>query len=422
MNDEPYRSYPLPPAPPSARHPTGGAGAGSSARSVTALAVVLLASVALAAATGGAVAGGAVAWWALRQVEPASAVSVPLRSSQAQPAVARDVELREEELALAAVRATRPAVVTVWNVGYVQRSVFARPELRVIGEGSGVIFDPRGYIATNAHVVKGAQAIGVVLLDGRRVDAELVGLHDAYDVAVLRIQGELPGVARLADSSTLEPGMRVMAIGSPLGTQFQNTVTTGIIAGLNRRVTERYYNWFTREPVVLDLNEAPLIQTDAAINTGNSGGPLIDLRGEVVALNTLIVRRDAGTTVEGLGFAVPSNVVRALADEWVDGIRRGWLGLEHETLDPVVARERGLQRGSGALVSRVWAGSPAEGAGLRPGDVVTAVGGVQLDVDHALAEQLWRFRAGDRVTLGVERGDEALQVEVELIADPRPRS
>lgn len=382
------------------------------------LALLLVAAMTVtAAAVAGAVAGSLTAWWLVDRQAPSVASRPTAAAARAELASTR-ADGTEDDAALMAVRATRPAVVTVWNVGYVQTGFFRDPELRVVGEGSGVVFDERGYIATNAHVVKGAQRVSVVFLDGRTVEATLVGLHEDYDVAVLRVEGELPAVAPLADSSVLEPGMRVMAIGSPLGTQYQNTVTTGIVAGLNRRVTERYYNWFTREPVEFDLNEAPLIQTDAAINTGNSGGPLIDLRGQVVALNTLIVRRDGGSTVEGLGFAVPSNVVRALADEWIDGVRRGWLGFDHETLDPVVARERGLDRTSGALVGRVWSGSPAAGAGVRPGDVVVAINGVALDLDHALADQLWRYRAGDTVTLLVARGDETFDARLTLAPEP----
>jgi S1-C subfamily serine protease len=387
-------------------------------RSLLVVSAILAGFVAVAAVSGAA-AGGAVTWWWLGRQPAAGALPGAAGSATAELATYRGAGPTEEELALSAVRRTRPAVVTVWNVGYVRPGLFSQPELRVVGEGSGVVFDERGYIATNAHVVQGAQEIAVVFLDGHSETAQLVGLHEDYDVAVLRVEGEAAVVAPLADSSLLEPGMRVMAIGSPLGTQYQNTVTTGIVAGVNRRVTERYLNWFTGQPVEFDLNEAPLIQTDAAINTGNSGGPLINLAGEVVALNTLIVRREGGSDIEGLGFAVPSNVVRALADEWIDGVRRGWLGAEHETIDPARAREERLDRASGALLGRVWAGSPAAEAGLRPGDIITSINGVALDLDHALADQLWRYRAGDRIALGIARGDATFDVDITLAATPR---
>jgi S1-C subfamily serine protease len=388
-------------------------------RTMTALAVAVVAL--LAAAVAGAAGGGVAAWWLLAHdgTAPLAAPTAGVAATAVAAPLGAAAGANADDVALAAVRATRPAVVTVWNVGYVQPSFFQQPRLDVVAEGSGVVFDARGYIATNAHVVKGAQKIAVVFLDGRRVDATLVGIHEAYDVAILRIQDTPMGVARLADSSQLEPGMRVIAIGSPLGTQYQNTVTTGIVAGLNRRVTESYYNFFTQQPVELDLNAAPLIQTDAAINAGNSGGPLVDMQGEAVALNTLIVRRDGGTSVEGLGFAVPSNVVRALADQWIDGVPLGWLGLDQQTLDPALAEDKGLDRGTGALVEGVTPGSPAAGAGIQVGDVITAINGVALDVDHGLADQLWRYRAGDRVVLEVARGDSTFQVEAQLVAEPK---
>ena len=209
----------------------------------------------------------------------------------------------------------------------------------------------------------------LIAIDGRRVQATLVNEDPRYDVAILRLpEGEkLPAVAPLADSSQLEPGMRVLAIGSPLGTDYQNTVTTGIIAGLNRRVKQQGFDLRTFEYRSLDVVDVPLIQTDAAINVGNSGGPLIDLKGEVVGLNTLVVRRDqnAGSAaIEGFGFSVPSNLIQALADSWIDGRPRGDLGLEAVELDPSFAREHGLSRAAGAVVQRLTAG--AGGRAGRP--------------------------------------------------------
>lgn len=376
---------------------------------------------------GGAVLGGALAGalagYAMvsSQMDAIAAPSLSLAPGQARLASSPVDPSVESGETLAAVRATRPAVVTIWNIGYVKPSFFDPAELRVVSTGSGVIFDERGYIATNAHVVQGAQALEIVFLNGKRAEAELVGVNEDYEVAVLRIDEEPPAVAPLADSAMLEPGMRVLAIGSPLGTQYMNTVTTGIIAGLNRRVTESYVHWFTREEVEVDLIDAPLIQTDAAINSGNSGGPLVNMRGEVVALNTLIVRRDRRSAdVEGLGFAVPSNVVRALADEWIDGIDRGWIGFEFETLDPVLAQKQGIELGAGALVTRIWSGVSAADAGVLADDIITAIDGVPLDLDHALADQLWRYRAGDSLTLTVFR--EGAYVDVTVTMENAPRS
>jgi S1-C subfamily serine protease len=381
--------------------------------------IVLFCGAVTAATVAGALAGGATAVWIANQ--QATDVPTPLRTADgvAERAAVRTDQPDADAATLTAVRATRPAVVTVWNIGYAKTSFFSPAQLRVVGEGSGVVFDKRGYIATNAHVVEGAQRIEVVFLDGSRGTAEVVNQNTDYDVAILHTDATLPAVATLADSSHLEPGMRVLAIGSPLGTQYQNTVTTGIIAGLNRRVTQRGYDWFTGQQFEVDVVSAPLIQTDAAINSGNSGGPLINLHGEVVALNTLIVRQGGGTSVEGLGFAIPSNVVKALADEWIDGVKRGWLGIDFDTIDPVVAEQDNLPRGAGALVTRVYANTTAASAGLETNDIVTGIDGTSLDLDHALADQLWHYRAGDTVTLSIERAGRAFDVSVKLDADPR---
>jgi len=253
-----------------------------------------------------------------------------------------------------------------------------------------------------------------VFIDGRRAPAELVRADASYDVALLRVQGEVPAVAPLADSSRLEPGMRVLAIGSPLGTEYQNTVTSGIIAGLNRRVKQPRFDWDRLQYREVDLVAVPLIQTDAAINSGNSGGPLVSRRGEVVGLNTLIVRSDGNSTVEGLGFAIPSNVVRALADEWVDGVRRPSLGIEFEAIDPLMAMENGLDRSAGARITRVTPESAAAAAGLQPGDTIIGLDGAALDLDHALTDLLWRYRAGDTVRLTVDRDGRTFEISVAL--------
>jgi 2-alkenal reductase len=379
---------------------------------------LLLAGIAVLAVGGallaGAAAGGLTAWWLLGRapvaaLPPAGASGVDRLSTA--PADASDATV------LAAVRATRPAVVTVWNLQRVRDRNGVR--LAPVSSGSGVIFDARGYIATNTHVLEGAEAVQVVFLDGRRAVATLVDFEPRYDVALLRVDAAMvPAVAPLADSTKLEPGMRVLAIGSPLGTEYQNTVTQGIIAGLNRRVKEPRFDWSTFSYQEEDVVGAPLIQTDAAINTGNSGGPLVSLGGEVVGLNTLIVRGDGRSSFEGLGFAIPANVVRALADEWIDHQPRGSLGIEFETLDPLTAAENNLERGSGALVTSVRFGSSAAAAGLQVGDVIAAIDGVNLDLDHALADLLWRYRSGDRIRLVVERGGERRELEVPLESAP----
>jgi 2-alkenal reductase len=387
-------------------------------RSVLMLALAVGTFVALALGAGAA-AGGATVWWLSRE----HGLMAPAVSSR--PVIERMAatsESGEDEAVLAAVRATRPAVVTIWNLQRVRNGY--RVSLAPVTSGSGVIFDRRGYIATNTHVLEGAEAVQVVFLDGRRATAKLVDFDPRYDVALLKVEPELvPAVAPLADSSNLEPGMRVLAIGSPLGTEYQNTVTQGIIAGLNRRVKQPTFDWSTFSYREQDVVEAPLIQTDAAINSGNSGGPLVSVKGEVVGLNTLILRSDGQRNYEGLGFAIPANVIRALTDEWIDGQRRGALGITFDTLDPLSAAEGNLARGSGALVTSVQPNTSAEQAGLRLGDIIIGIDGVSLDLDHVLADLLWRYRAGDTVHLDLERGTQTLAVDVTLdAAPPRPQT
>lgn len=391
------------------------------------LGIFLFGSIVMGAVAGGALAGAFAALAVMNNRVAAgtfagtgapgdglSTAALAQRVSAVLPTAPRD----GDEL-LAAVRATRPAVVTVWNFQYVRRSFFSQAELEPATSGSGVIFDKRGYIATNAHVIQGANNLEVVFLDGRRAPAQIIRFDERFDVAILRVEGvPLPAVAPLADSSTIEPGMRVLAIGSPLGTDYQNTVTTGIIAGLNRHVKQWGLDRRTLTVREVDAVETPLIQTDAAINSGNSGGPLINLQGEVVGLNTLIVRDNGGTTLEGLGFAIPSNVVRALADEWIDNHRRGWLGVQFTAIDPVVARDDGLSRSSGAIITQVSDGTPAQAAGLQVGDIVIAVNNTALDLDHALVDSLWRFHAGDQLRLTVDRKGQEVNLVVTLAVYP----
>jgi 2-alkenal reductase len=387
-------------------------------RAYTGLLVVVLGlTVAL---TAGAAAGGLTAWWLLekRTTSVFDRGAAPETEGTDRPAGADLLPPGSDDGILAAVRATRPAVVTVLNMRSGRTSPFSPIRLVPAGSGSGVIYDRRGYVATTAHVVHEAAQIEVLLIDGRRIPAELVGVDPRFDIAILRLpEGtDLPAVAPLADSSLLEPGMRVLAIGSPLGTDYQNTVTTGIIAGLNRRVKQQGFDLRTFEYREVDLLDVPLIQTDAAINVGNSGGPLIGLDGSVVGLNTLVVRRDqnAGSAIEGFGFSVPSNVVHALSDAWVDGRPRGDLGVETLELTPDVARDRGVLLSAGAVVTAVTPGGAADQGDLAVGDIIIAVDGQALDIDRALSDTLWRYRAGESIRLTVDRYGETVEVELVL--------
>lgn len=247
------------------------------------------------------------------------------------------------------------------------------------GLGSGVIFDNQGDILTNNHVVDGASSLSVQLADGTQVSATLVGRDPSQDVAVVKIDAaKAPAVATLGDSNTVKPGQPVVALGSP--ETLANTVTAGIVSGVNRQV-DTY---------------AGLIQTDAAINPGNSGGPLVNAQGQVIGLNTLGL---ASQGDQGLNFAIPINTAKRVAQTVLgkgNGVvvnSRAYLGVSVD----------GLNATKGAVVSQVQPGTPAEKAGLKVGDVITAVNGTTLNGTTTLGSVLSTLKPGDTVTLTVDR-------------------
>jgi 2-alkenal reductase len=206
-----------------------------------------------------------------------------------------------------AVQQAGPAVVTVINTMQVTtRGRFGPATQTAEASGSGIIIDEAGYIVTNQHVVENQTALEVIFSDGTRAPATLVGEDASIDLAVIKVNVAVPAVAKLGDSNALEPGQPVIAIGTALG-DFQNTVTAGIISGLHRQLDDT------------TLVAQDLIQTDAAINHGNSGGPLLDLEGNVIGINTAVVRADdsVGDIAEGLGFAIPSNTVKTVVERLI---------------------------------------------------------------------------------------------------------
>ncbi len=226
-------------------------------------------------------------------------------SLQQAPTVTASVTLEEDSAIVDAVGKVRPSVVTI-IVQLQSGSLFGGPGGET-ASGSGVILDEAGDIVTNYHVVDGEKGLQVIYSDGTKATASVVGADAAADIAVIRARGKVPAVAELGDSNTLEPGQAAIAIGSPLG-DFRGTVTLGIISALNRRVG----------------NLQDLIQTDAAINNGNSGGPLVNSLGQVIGINTFVVRSTGdGNIAERLGFAIPSNTVREIFSRIVPSQKRG---------------------------------------------------------------------------------------------------
>src|SRR5215470_3109275 len=268
--------------------------------------------------------------------------------------------------------------------------------------GSGVIFDAKtGYIVTNAHVVENASEITVTLQDGRDLKAEVVGSDEPSDVAVLKVKTDGLTQIPLGDSGRVEVGDFVVAIGNPFG--LQHTVTSGIISGLSRSgINPDGYEDF--------------IQTDASINPGNSGGALVNLRGELIGINTAILSRSGGNI--GIGFAIPVNMAHSVMDQLIKygSVKRGLLGVSMYTVTPDIAQSLGLPSAQGALVSQVVGGSPAERAGIRTGDVITSINGQSVKSNGELRNAIGLMRVGDKVEIGLLREGKPLHVTA-IIAD-----
>ena len=269
--------------------------------------------------------------------------------------------------------------------------------------GSGVIVDAgKGYVLTNYHVIKGAQEITVTLRDGRYFSATVVGKDPEVDLAVLRIKADGLSALPFGDSSTLEVGDFVVAIGNPFG--LGQTVTSGIVSALGRTGLgiEGYEDF---------------IQTDASINPGNSGGALVDLSGHLVGINTAIVGPGEGNV--GIGLAIPSNMAKDDMEQLIryGNVRRGQLGVYIQNVTPALAEALGLKHATGAVIARVVEGSPAERAGLETGDVVVALNGEDVNSAGQLRNAIGLLRVGAKVTLTVLHEGERREVHA-VIARP----
>ncbi len=299
----------------------------------------------------------------------------------------------------AVASAVSPAVVGIVSRSIVQEWWGDRRNLMEEASGTGVIFDPRGYIFTNNHVVEGAKELIVSLADGRKLRGKLVGADPVTDLAVIKVDagGDLPA-ATLGDSDSLRVGQMAVAIGNPIGMEFQRTVTVGVISGLNRvlQVGERLFR---------------LIQTDATINPGNSGGPLVSSSGEVVGINTIKI---AMPKVEGMGFAIPINTAKPIIAELLSKgrISRPWMGVA--LVSKAEASQYGIDFPQGLLVIKVVPGSPAADAKIQEGDILTEVEGQAVYDFPDLHRILQGKNVGDLVNLSLLRDNATTKVVVRL--------
>ena len=275
---------------------------------------------------------------------------------------------------------------------------------RQMGAGSGFIISKDGYIITNNHVVADADKVKVKLADGREFNAKIVGTDPASDVAVLKIDADNLPVLPLGDSDKIEVGEWVLAIGNPFG--LTQTVTVGVISAKGRSGVG-----------ITDYED--FIQTDAAINPGNSGGPLVNLRGEAIGMNTAIFTRSGGYM--GIGFAIPINMVKIITEQLIKTgkVTRGWLGVVIQELNEDLAKSFGLEKPEGALVTEVAENSPAEKAGLKPGDIIVEYNGKPVKNVAELRTMVALTPPGTKVKLVVVRKGKRKTLEVTIGNQPQ---
>lgn len=270
----------------------------------------------------------------------------------------------------------------------------------VEGQASGFIVSKDGYILTNSHVVKEATEVTVTLNDGRELNAKVIGFDPNTDIAVIKVDAENLPFLTLGNSDKLEVGEWVIAVGNPYG--LQATLTVGVVSAKGRNN--------------LDLaNIEDFIQTDAAINQGNSGGPLLNLDSQVIGMSTAIVS-NMGMGSLGIGFAIPSNMIHQVMDQLIKGgsVTRGFIGVSLQTLDKDLAHAFNVAQNEGALIADVSKGSPAETAGLKQGDIIQTINGHKVINMAALRNEIALSKPGTRITLGVLREGKTLQIPVEV--------
>jgi S1-C subfamily serine protease len=314
-------------------------------------------------------------------VQPTARGLAPGNPAPIPPAEAAAPLAAEERTVVQVTRDVTPAVVSIRRPG---------------GTGSGVIIRTDGVILTNAHVVGNATTVQVGLADGSEYRGTVLGRDPTIDIAVVRIAATNVPAAPLADSDLLEVGQSAIAIGNPLG--FERTVTRGIVSGLNRALGRQLED---------------LIQTDAAINPGNSGGPLLNSAGQVIGISTAIIRPELAT---GLGFAVPINVGRDIAEQLINTgvIRRAFLGIGYEDLTPQIAAQLRVPANDGIVVMQVEPGTPAANAGIRRGDIITGLGDTRVRTGGDLRRTIRGMRPGQVVRVSGIRAGQAFAVEIRL--------
>lgn len=379
----------------------------------------------IAGLVGGVLGAIAVIWFTNTQLLQTALIQVPTPTPRASPTSAAQQVIPSptatpipsptttpvpgiDERTVEVVRMNRGSVVTVISL---QEEVDEDGQVETKAVGSGIVLDREGHVATNRHVVQDGAGLRVILPDGEETASTLVGVDQLTDLAVVKVEAEGLTPATFGDSSSLKPGQRVIAIGSALG-GFRDTVTVGVVSGLGRQVIPKDAEYALEN----------LIQTDAAINHGNSGGPLLNMQGEVVGVNAILIRRerDSEEIVQGIGFAVPSNTVQEIVPDLIAQgyVPRPYLGVEIRMVTPELKATYALTVDHGARVESVMPESPAQRAGLQHGDVILAIDGKVIDEDNPFINVLMRHQIGETIELLVNRVGEELTLTTTLEKSP----
>ena len=303
----------------------------------------------------------------------------------------KKIVVPQEEAVTNVVKEVGPAVVSVVTKKVInsEQMFFSPIPQQRQGLGSGIIFDNKGHILTNHHVVANADKIKVLLSDGRELEAKIVGKDWRNDLAVLKVEAEDLPVAPLGNSSKLEPGQLAIAIGSPYDVEFRNTVTTGVVSALDRSIN------IGENPGQQRVLEG-LIQTDASINPGNSGGPLLNSQGEVIGINTAIMG-----SAQGIGFAIPINKAKQIIDDLIKygKVKRPWLGIYGTKVTEKLADYYSLPQSEGVMIVRTIVDSPASKAGLNKGDIIVEADRKEIKDMQQLKKVISSKSIGEEVKL-----------------------
>lgn len=350
-------------------------------------------------------------------------------SNQANTTSVSNVQYSNDTSTTQAVEKVQDAVVSVINyqtqssnsLSSIFGNIESSDELAVAGEGSGVIYKKDGdtaYIVTNNHVISGAEKIDILLASGEKLSGELVGADTYSDIAVIKIAADkVTTIAEFANSDTIKVGETAIAIGSPLGSVYANTVTQGVISSLSRTVTSQ-----TEDGQTISTNA---IQTDTAINPGNSGGPLINIQGQVIGINSSKITSSSvsssGVAVEGMGFAIPSNdAVQIINQLETNGkVTRPALGVQMVNLTDLSTSQlekAGLANTdltSGVLIVSTQSGLPADGK-FEPYDVIIEIDGETIENKSDLQSELYKHQIGDTITVTYYRNNKKMTVDIKL--------